>query len=154
MKVILTLLTLFGLLFASGDSKKLVIDLTTGDITQFEKKVLKGIVAHKNHYENALQELDVAVVIHGGAYKFFVKDLDATTFKGDEALQKVFQEIKTRTQAMSDTYDVEFLMCGVGMKKHKLQKNQLAEYVKVVPNSTIGLIDKQNDGYAYLPIGD
>jgi uncharacterized protein len=154
MKIILTLLTFFGLLLADADGKKLVIDLTTGDVSTYEKKVLSGIVAHKTHYQNSLEELEVAVVIHGGAYKYFVKDLSGTVYKDDAALKKVFSDFKKRTQSLSETYDVEFLMCDVGRKKNKLELSNIEEYVQIVPNSTIGLIDKQNEGYAYIPVGD
>ena len=154
MKTLLTLLALFGFLLADGDVKKVVIDLTTSKVSTFEKKILKGIVAHKTHYENSLEDLEVAVVIHGGAYRYFVKDLNNTIYKDDDALQKVYADLQKRIQTMSDTYDVEFLMCKVGMLKNGLDKSKIADYVKIVPNSTIGLIDKQNDGYAYIPVGD
>jgi len=154
MKLLLTLMVLFGSLFADGESKKLVIDLTTANIEAFEKKILSGIVAHKTYYENSLGELEVAVVIHGDAYKFFVKDPSKTLYKDDAKLAKVFENLKTRTQSMSDTYDVEFLMCNAGRKKNKLELDQIAEYVKIVPNATIGLINKQSEGYAYIPVGD
>lgn len=154
MKVLLTLLALMSFLLADSEEKKVVIDLTTGDLGVYEKKILSGIVAHKTYYQNSLEELEVAVVIHGGAYRFFVKDLSTTTYKDDAKLQKVFADIKKRTATLAETYDVEFLMCGVGMKKNKLKKSQLAEYVKVVPNSTIGLIDKQNEGFAYIPVAN
>lgn len=154
MKQLLTLVVLFGFLFGDTGEKKLVIDLTTSNVAVFEKKVLRGIVAHKTHYENSLEELEVAVVIHGGAYKFFVNNLDITEYKGDSELQKVFKDLKTRVQSMSETYEVEFLMCDVGRRKHKLELKNIAEYVTIVPNSTIGLIDKQSEGFAYIPVSD
>ncbi len=154
MKLVLTMMVLFGFLMADSEEKKMVIDLTTSDVTAFEKKVLSGIVAHKTHYENSLQELEVAVVIHGGAYKYFVKDLDSTVYKDDMKLQKVFGDLKKRVESMSDTYEVEFLMCDVGRKKHKLELDNIADYVIIVPNSTIGLIDKQSEGFAYIPVRD
>ena len=55
---------------------------------------------------------------------------------------------------MSDTYDVEFLMCGAGMRKHKLEAKDIVKFVKIIPNSTIGLIERQNEGYAYIPVED
>jgi len=129
-----------------------VFDLTTGDIKTFEKKVLSGIANQKGYYEGKLEELEVAVVIHGNAYKFFVKDLTSTTIKKDEQLNKVKNELQKRITTMSQTYGVEFFVCAVGMKNLKLEQNNLYNFVKVVPNSTIGLIDKQNDGFAYIPI--
>ncbi|MEA1982567.1 MAG: DsrE family protein, partial [Campylobacterota bacterium] len=126
MKLLFLALALFGFLFADSEEKKVVIDLTTGDVSAFEKKILSGIVAHKTYYENSLEELEVAVVIHGGAYRFFVKDLSKTLYKDDEKLKKVFSDLKKRVASMSDTYEVEFLMCDVGRKKHKLKLENIA----------------------------
>jgi len=35
-----------------------------------------------------------------------------------------------------------------------LTKKDVYDFVKIVPNSTIGLIDRQNEGYAYIPVAD
>lgn len=154
MKLLLSMLALCAFVFADGENKKLVIDLTTAKVETIEKKLLSGVVAHKTHYANSLEELEVAVVIHGGAYRFFLKDPSVTLYKDDKELEKAFGQLKKRIASLSETYDVEFLMCDVGRKKHKLELSNIAEYVQIVPNSTIGLIDKQNEGYAYLPISD
>jgi len=154
MKQILSMLLFCTFMFADGETKKLVIDLTTANVKSIEKKLLSGVVAHKTHYENSLEELEVAVVIHGGAYRFFLKDPSKTVYKDDEKLKAAFAELRKRLASLADTYDVEFLMCDVGRRGNKLELDNIEEYVKLVPNSTIGLIDKQNEGYAYLPIRD
>ncbi len=154
MKKFILLFLFIGILNAEDDVAKLVIDLTTSDVAKFEKNILKGIAIHKTHYENSLKELEVAVVIHGGAYRFFVKDLQKTIFKNDKELTKVYSEFKKRIATMSDTYDVEFLMCKAAMKKNKLAEKDIVKFVKIIPTSTIGLIDKQNEGFAYLPVRD
>jgi uncharacterized protein len=154
MKKFILLLAFIGLLGANEATPKVVIDLTTSSVEKFQKYILKAIVVHKNHYEGNLQELDVAVVIHGGAYRFFVKDPKSTIYKDDKELQKAYAELKTRIASMSDTYDVEFFMCEAGMKKNKLNETDIVSFVKVIPTSTIGLIDKQNEGFAYIPVRD
>ena len=153
-KIILMLVILFGLVHAEDESAKVVFDLTTKNLAKFEKNIIKGVVINKGYYESSFRELDVTVVIHGGAYRFFVKNIDNTTFKDDKKLVKVYATLKKRLQSLSETYDVEFLMCGAAMKRNKLKAKDIVEYVKIIPNSTIGLIDKQNEGYAYLPVRD
>jgi len=148
------LLLLFTLALHAEQTMKVVIDLTTGDLHTFESKILKGIVAHKTYYEGKLQELDVAVVIHGNAYKFFLKDPVHSPFKEDKKLLAASKELSKRIAALADTYDVTFLMCQSGMEKKKLEKKDVYDFVTTVPNAGIGLIDKQNEGYAYLPVGD
>lgn len=154
MKRLLILLFAFFVLVVEADEglNKVVYDLTTGSVSNFDKKILKGITANKNYYENKLGELEVAVVIHGDAYKYFVKELETTVYKNDDELRKVYSDLKKRIRTMADTYEVKFLMCSVGMKKNGLSKEQIVDFVEIIPNSTIGLIDKQNEGYAYIPV--
>ena len=148
----IALLLLLALALHAEQTMKVVIDLTTGDLHTFESKILKGIVAHKTYYEGKLKTLDVAVVIHGNAYKFFVKDPAHSPFKADAALLKASGELAKRIAVLADTYDVAFLMCQSGMEAKKLETKNVYDFVKTVPNAGIGLIDKQNEGYAYLPV--
>lgn len=152
-KILLLLLTLSTLILAEN-SAKVLYDLTTDNIKAFERKVLKAIVANKAYYESKLKELDVTVVIHGGSYRYFTKAPNSTEYKTDKALLENYPELKKRVKSMADTYNVEFLMCGAGMPKHGLKAKDIVPYVKIIPNSTIGLIDRQNEGYAYIPIND
>ncbi len=151
-KAIIILLLSIGLLQAEETSAKVVYDLTTKDLANFELRVLKSIVANKAHYEGTFRELDVVVVIHGGAYRFFTKDPMHSKFKDDKALIETHKTLAKRIESMVKTYDVTFLMCGAGMPKHGLKAEDVYSFVKIIPNSTIGLIDKQNEGYAYIPI--
>ena len=153
-KILILLFTLLSFLFAEEESLKVVFDLTTKDLAKFEKNIIKGVVVNKTYFEGQLKEYDVSVVIHGGAYRFFVKDLTHTIFKDDKRLATVYTELKKRISSLSDTYDVEFLMCGAAMKRNKLEAKDIVSYVKIIPNSTIGLVERQNEGYAYLPIRD
>ena len=153
-KTILILLLSIGFVQAEEVSAKVVYDLTTKNLADFERKVLKAVVANKAYYESKLKELDVTVVIHGGSYRYFTVDPAKTEYQTDKALLADYVNLKKRIKSMADTYDVEFLMCGAGMPKHKLKAKDIVSYVKIIPNSTIGLIDRQNEGYAYIPIGD
>jgi len=152
MKKIFLFLLMFGMLQADEDVRKVVFDLTTGNLQTFEQKVLKGITAHKTHYESSLKELDIAVVIHGGAYKFFVKDPKNSSYKEDKELIEVHTDLKKRIVFLADTYEVNFLMCKSGMDSNKLEEKDVYDFVSTVPNAAIGLIDKQNEGYAFIPI--
>ena len=152
MKILLIILAFIGLLNAEEGIKKVVFDLTTGDVKTLEQKILSSIAFQKTHYESKFEELEVAVVIHGDAYKFFINDLAASPFKDDEKLVAAQPDLSKRITSMSETYNVEFLICAVGMKNKNIEKSTLYDFVKVIQNSTIGLIDKQNDGFAYIPI--
>ncbi len=136
----------------ADESRSVVFDLTTGSVKTFEKKVLKGIVYNKSYYEGKPQELDVAVVIHGDAYKFFVKNPARSPFRADSELAKVHAGFAKRLATLANMYDVTFLMCDSGRKKLKIDAKNLYPFVRLVATSTVGLIDMQADGYAYVPI--
>ncbi|MDF1876651.1 DsrE family protein [Sulfurimonas sp. SAG-AH-194-L11] len=151
-KTLLTLLLLLSFAQADEENLKVVYDLTTKNVAKLEQNILKGIVAHKAYFQKDFRELDVTIVIHGGAYRYFVKEPSTTLYRDDYELIKNYTELKKRLASLADTYDVEFLMCGVGMRANKLQEKDIVPYVKVIPNSTIGLIERQNEGYAYIPV--
>jgi len=153
-KVLLLLLMHLSLLSAEVPSVKVVYDLTTKELATFERKILKSIVMNKAYYEASLKELEVTVVIHGGAYRFFTINPKESIFKEDKALIESYKTLAKRIKSMVDNYEVEFLMCGAGMPKNKLKAKDIYGFVKIIPNSTIGLIDRQNAGYAYIPIQD
>ena len=152
--ILLLLFINLSLLNAELPPAKVVYDLTTKDLATFEQKILKAIVANKAHYEASLRELEVTVVIHGGAYRFFTIDPKKSIFKEDASLMKDYKSLAKRIKSMVDNYEVEFLMCGAAMPKNKLKTKDIYDFVKIIPNSTIGLIDKQNEGYAYIPVQD
>ena len=152
MRIFVILLMFLGMLQADANTAKVVFDLTTSDLQVFEKKVLKGISYHKEHYQGTFKDLEVAVIIHGGAYKFFVKETKHPLLKKEKALLEAHGTLSKRIASMVETYDVKFLMCKSGMKTKKLDKKDIYDFVDTVPNAAIGLIDKQNEGFAYIPI--
>lgn len=153
-KIIYTLFLSIGILYSQENPAKQVYDLTTKDLSNFELRILKASVSNKAHYQGTLRELDIAVIIHGGAYKFFLKNPLNSKFNKDKALISTHKALGTRIKTLADTYDVEFLMCEVGAHKHGLKKKDIYDFVKMIPNATIGLTDKQNEGYAYIPVRD
>jgi len=86
--------------------------------------------------------LDVRVIVHGDGYKFFRNDMDSKEYK---ALAK-------RLYSLSKNYNVSFEICEAGVKERKLTAKNFYPFVSMVPNSTIGLIDAQNEGFAYIPL--
>ena len=152
MRMIILLFLFMKILPADESLAKVVFDLSTSDIEVFERNILKGIVFHKAHYESSLKELKVVVVIHGGAYKFFLKDPMHTLVKSDKKLVKTHKSMGKRIASIADLYEVEFLMCKAGFTKRNLQEKDIYSFVSMVPTSTVGLIDKQREGFSYIPV--
>lgn len=151
-RIFLLLISTIIILLAEEKSAQVVYDLTTKDMATFERKILKAIVVNKAHYESSLRELDVVIVVHGEAYRFFTKDPSKSIYKEDSMLMKSHKDLAKRIKSMVENYEVEFLICKAGMSKRELKKSDLYPFVTIIPNSTIGLIDKQNEGYAYIPV--
>jgi intracellular sulfur oxidation DsrE/DsrF family protein len=152
MKKWLLLLSLSMLLNAGDGSKKVVFDLTLGDQKGFERNVLSGTVKNKDYYEGNMQELDVAVVIHGNANKFFVKNLSTTPYKKERELLSVQESFEKRLRSLANNYNVKFYICQAGLSQLKIANDNIYDFVTVVETSTIGLIDRQSEGYSYVPI--
>jgi intracellular sulfur oxidation DsrE/DsrF family protein len=150
MRAFVVSLLLFSTLFA-GDAKKVVFDLKTGDIRTFERVVFKSVEAHTTHYAGKLQEYKVVFVIHGDAYKFFLKELKGTPYATDPVLLRR-TEFGKRLKALVENYDVTFEVCSFGMKARKLPFEQLYPFVTPIFSATSGLIDWQEKGYAYIMV--
>jgi intracellular sulfur oxidation DsrE/DsrF family protein len=142
-RILLILMTL-GLSSAlvaeeSSNEIKVVYDLKTGDLKTLERTLISGVMKNSVYYQNQLQELKVTVVIHGDSYKFFQNEKQMTT-------------LGKKLKSLHESYNVEFEICRVGMKKRDISEQSLYPFVKVVPNASLALIDAQNNGYAYLPL--
>jgi len=132
--------------------KKVVYNLTTGDLKQLERRLIGGIIAHTTYYQNRLEELDVRVIIHGDSYKFFMKDLNNTAYAYQPDLVAKKSDLQKRLGSLSKQYNVKFLVCEAGVINKKLNPKAFYPFVSMVHNAAIGLIDAQNKGYAYLSI--
>lgn len=151
-KLLLVVLLFLGLLKADSDVKKVVFDLTTSNVTTIEKRLINGVAFSNKYYQSVSSVLNNRVVIHGDAYKFFVKDISKTKCKEDEKFQAKAKDIHKKLASLANTYNVKFLMCGIGMKAREIEKDNILDFVEVIPSAIIGLIDAQNDGYAFVPI--
>lgn len=150
-KFIFLILAVFTLSFAD-ENPKAVINLTTPDLKRFEIYLLGAIANSAEYYKSQLKELHVVVVIHGDAYRFFIKDLKNSPYKDDTKLIEKQKEIETRLINLVNTYGVKFIMCKEGMMGRKIDPKNIYPFVEFVENGFIALVDWQNRGYAYIPL--
>ena len=133
-KKILTLLLLSATLVMAAQYK-VVFNLTSGDETTINKSLIKNIALLQAHYKKQGDSLEVAVVISGGAYKYFRND-------------KV-TSIDAKLQSLA-SHDTEFQVCSMGLKKRAIKVSSLDSYVKPAFNRTAALIEYQNRGFAII----
>ncbi|MCX7760168.1 MAG: DsrE family protein [Hydrogenothermaceae bacterium] len=152
MRVIIFLILFIFSFSLADDNPKAVINLTTGDINRFKMYLLSGVANSAEYYKNNLKELKVVVVIHGDAYKFFIKDINNSPYKDDKLLIENQKEIESKLNYLSKNYGIKFVMCEQGMKGRKIDPKTLYPFVELVENAFIALVDWQNKGYAYIPL--
>jgi len=149
---IITLIFLMSVTLIFADSKKIVVDLTSGNIKTFQSRFLSGVPGMIRYFKTKNDTVDVVVIIHGDAYKFFVQNLGNTQYKSDKELATAQEELRLRLDNFHKEYPVTFEICSVGMKKRKILPGDLYKFATPIPSAMVGLAVWQNRGYAYLPI--
>ena len=151
LKTVITLL-LLSTLSLMATEQKVVFDLSTGDVAQVEKGLVRAITGLVNSGKEHDIDYRVAVVISGKSYKFFVKDLEHSPFKGKLKVARAQKQLAPQLKKLHERYGVEFTMCQAGMRARKIDPKVLYPYVKAERNKNVYLVDFQNRGYAYLPV--
>lgn len=148
--VLLLLLASVTLIFA--DSKKIMIDLTTGDMKTFQSRFLSGVPNMIQYFKAEKDTVDVVVVIHGDAYKFFVDNLSNSPYKNDKELYATQDKLREQLEVLNKKHSVTLEICSVGMKKRKINPDVLYKFVTPIHSAMTGLAVWQNRGYAFLSI--
>jgi len=150
MKILVVVL--LGTVFSFAESKKVVYDLTSGDVLTIKHKVLGSIRGVANYYASKKEKIEIMVVISGDAYKFFIDDLESSPYAKDEEVEDIQMHFKPRLEMLHELYGVTFNMCKSGMIARKIDPKTLYPYVNAKKMKSVYLIDAQNQGYAYMPI--
>ena len=149
----LSLVFLFLLLtLLPASTQKVLVDLTTGDLETIKTRLLSGLPGVAKHFKQSGDDVEIAVVIHGDAYKFFVENLENTKFWADEQLANAQDELRQKLGALRKEYGIVFEMCQVGMNRRGILSEDIYKFVTPIPSAMIGLVKWQNMGYAYIPV--
>jgi len=143
---------LFVVTIAFADTKKFVIDLKTGDREAFSNQLLVGVPGTIDYFRAQGDTVEVAVVIHGEAYKFFVDNLDNTQYGLDKSLVEHQEVIHKRLDEIEKKYNIHFDICMSGMHKKGILTEDLYSFVTPIKSAMVGLVKWQNGGFAYIPI--
>jgi len=143
---------LFVVTIAFADTKKFVIDLKTGDREAFSNQLLVGVPGTIDYFRAQGDTVEVAVVIHGEAYKFFVDNLDNTQYGLDKSLVEHQEVIHKRLDEIEKKYNIHFDICMSGMHKKGILTEDLYSFVTPIKSAMVGLVKWQNGGFAYTPI--
>lgn len=149
MKSILLMLTLITLSLAT--EYKALFNLTSADEKTLSKSIVKNITALDQHYRSQGDSFKAVVIISGGAYKFFVKDLDNSPYARETAIKATQLKLRPVLKSLVQK-GVVFEMCSMGMKKHSIDKKVLYPFVTPVFNRSASLIEWQSRGYSLINV--
>jgi intracellular sulfur oxidation DsrE/DsrF family protein len=113
---------------------KVIFELATDDEKQWGKLL--------NNVENALSALGekstaIEIVAHGGGLKFLIKDGNML----EARMRKLFAE------------NVKLVACENTMKRQKIEKRQLLDFVITTDSGVAELVRQQENGWVYLHSG-
>ncbi len=130
--LVLLLLSIDNQLFSQTNPYNIVFDITTGDTTT-HNRVIRWI----NGILSSHPDAKVEVVFYG------------------KSLTMVESETSTRStdiKKLATQKNVTFAVCEQAMKAHNVNKEQLLNGVKTVPDALYELISKQQEGYGYIKV--
>lgn len=149
MKLFLVLVSLITAMYAA--EYKAIFNLTSSDNEVLNKSLINNINNLTQHYKIQGDSLKVVVIISGGAYKYFIQDIEHSPYKNDKEMTALQNEFKDKLSKLSKT-GVVFEMCGIGMKKHDIDKDVLYPFVEPVFSRTSSLIYWQFKGYSLVEV--
>ncbi len=155
MKFITSLILYFfiGLVTINADNHhKVVFDLTSGQNSIVEKSLFNIIKNIKSYYRTNQKDIDIAVVISGDSYKYFIKDIKNSPYSDDTDIVALQPKLEPKLQELHDKLKVKFYMCSYGMQSRDISEESLYDFVQADKTKSIYLIELQNNGYAYIPI--
>lgn len=120
-----------------------------GDVARFDQ-MLTNIANHYSAYGADPFALQIAIVAHGAGVKFFLKDLEGTSWAGDGAALKSFE----RVEALAKN-GLKIHLCEITFQRNRIDKAKARDvsFASFVPSGVAAVAALQAKGFAYLKIG-
>jgi intracellular sulfur oxidation DsrE/DsrF family protein len=130
-KIILAFLLLsFSYIYAQKAPYNVVIDVTSND-TVVHQMVMRWVGEIVDNNPDA----KVEVVFYAKALPMITKDKSA---------------VAPDVMKYAANKNVSFSVCEIAMKRNNVEKSQLIDGVKTVPDGIYEIISKQHDGWGYI----
>jgi hypothetical protein len=109
---------------------KVVFDVTSKDVS-----VHDSTIRHIDFVSEAYKQSKFEIVIYSGALNMLLKDKSTNANKIIELTKKD---------------NVSFVVCQGTMNRYKVEKSDLIEGVKIVPDGIYEIALKQSEGWSYI----
>ena len=114
-------------------------------------QMLQNIAAHYSAYGADPFALQLAIVAHGAGVKFFLENLDGTSWSEEAAtVPKIFERVEDVAKNGLKVHLCEITFSRLKIDKSKARK---AEFVGFVPSGVAAVAAMQSKGFAYLKVG-
>jgi intracellular sulfur oxidation DsrE/DsrF family protein len=121
-----------------------------GDPQRFIQ-MLQNIANHYSAYGADPFALQLAIVAHGPGVKFFLENLDGTSWSEEAAaVPKIFERVEDVAKNGLKVHLCEITFSRLKIDKSKARK---AEFVGFVPSGVAAVAAMQSKGFAYLKVG-
>ena len=120
-----------------------------GDPQRFVQ-MLTNISNHYSAYGADPFALQVVVVAHGPGVKFFLSDLEGTSWREEAMVPKMFERIEDVAKN-----GLKIHLCEITFSRLKIDKAKArdAAFISFVPSGVATVAALQSKGFAYLKIG-
>lgn len=120
-----------------------------GDPQRFVQ-MLTNISNHYSAYGADPFALQVALVAHGPGVKFFLSDLEGTSWREEAMVPKMFERIEDVAKN-----GLKVHLCEITFSRLKIDKAKArdASFISFVPSGVATVAALQSKGFAYLKIG-
>ncbi|MGB0086211.1 MAG: DsrE family protein [Rhodomicrobiaceae bacterium] len=119
------------------------------DAARFNQ-TLNNISNHYSVYSGNPFDIQLVLVAHSGAVRFFLKDQENTPWKD----QPVPEDVFTRMESLSKN-GLRAYLCDITFTRLKLDRGKIrqADFVDMVPSGVATVAALQAKGFAYLKVG-
>ena len=120
---------------------KTVYDISSSNPADLDN-ILDRVGLLQKIYNNDLFEASIVLVIHEGAIDLF-KDSALS-------IDKERQNLMARARGLSMGEIIKFKVCEASARMQNISRDQLSDFVSMVPMADAEIIKLQQQGYAYL----
>ena len=117
-------------IFSQKTEIKVVFDVTSKNV-----KTHQMTVRHVELMSNSYPDAQFEVVLYGGSIEMALNEKST---------------VKNAIQLLSKKNNVVFVICEASLRKHKVDKQDLIEGFKTVPDGILEIVEKQQNGWGYI----